>query len=137
MTDTTHANSAATPPASAPDPTRWGIAGRVAATFIESPLTPLLLIAFFLVGSLGMLVTPREEDPQISVPMVDILVAYPGASANEVANLIAEPLDRLMSEISGVKHVYSVSHEGMAMVTVRFEVGEQMEPSLVKLYDKL
>jgi multidrug efflux pump subunit AcrB len=116
---------------------RWGLAGRVAAAFIESPLTPLLLIAFFLVGGLGMLVTPREEDPQISVPMVDILVAYPGASANEVANLISEPLDRLMSEISGVRHVYSVSHDGMAMVTVRFEVGEQMEPSLVKLYDKL
>ncbi len=137
MTDTTHTDPSGPPVADAPSPKRWGIAGRVAATFIESPLTPLLLVAFFLIGTLGMLVTPREEDPQISVPMVDILVAYPGASASEVANLISEPLDRLMSEISGVKHVYSVSHEGLAMVTVRFEVGEQMEPSLVKLYDKL
>ena len=137
MTDTTHKDPSAPPVADAPNPKRWGVAGRVAATFIESPLTPLLLVAFFLVGALGMLVTPREEDPQISVPMVDILVAYPGASASEVANLISEPLDRLMSEISGVKHVYSVSHEGLSMVTVRFEVGEQMEPSLVKLYDKL
>ncbi|MGB0127251.1 MAG: efflux RND transporter permease subunit, partial [Rhodocyclaceae bacterium] len=116
---------------------KWGLAGWLARAFIESPLTPLLLIASFLVGLLGMVITPREEDPQISVPMVDIIVAYPGASAPQVANLVAEPLERLMSELSGVKHVYSMSRDGMAMVTVRFNVGEQMEPSLVKLYDKL
>ena len=109
----------------------------MASYFIKSPLTPLLLIAFFLIGTLGTAITPREEDPQISVPMVDILVAYPGAEATEVANLISEPLERLMSELSGVKHVYSMSHDGMSMVTVRFDVGEEMEPSLVKLYDKL
>lgn len=114
-----------------------GISGRTAAAFIQSPLTPLLLVAFFLIGLLGMIVTPREEDPQISVPMVDIMVAYPGASAREVANLISEPLERLMSELSGVKHVYSMSNEGFSLVTVRFDVGEEMEPSLVKLYDKL
>jgi len=114
-----------------------GIAGRTARYFIASPLTPLLLIAFFLIGLLGTLITPREEDPQISVPMVDILVAYPGAEASEVANLISEPLERMMSELSGVKHVYSMSRDGMAMVTVRFDVGEEMETSLVKLYDKL
>ena len=114
-----------------------GIAGRMARYFIKSPLTPLLLIAFFLIGMLGTAITPREEDPQISVPMVDIIVAYPGAQATEVANLISEPLERLMSELSGVKHVYSASRDGMAMVTVRFDVGEEMEPSLVKLYDKL
>ncbi|HUO53100.1 MAG TPA: efflux RND transporter permease subunit [Rhodoblastus sp.] len=114
-----------------------GFAGRVARAFVESPLTPLLLIAFFLIGLLGMAITPREEDPQISVPMVDIFVAYPGASSSEVAHLVSEPLEKLMSELSGVKHVYSMSREGMAMVTVRFDVGEQMEPSLVKLYDKL
>ncbi|MDK9697552.1 MAG: efflux RND transporter permease subunit, partial [Siculibacillus sp.] len=114
-----------------------GIAGRTARAFIESPITPLLLIAFFLIGALGMMVTPREEDPQISVPMVDIFVAMPGSPASEVANLISEPLERLMSELSGVKHVYSMSREGLSMVTVRFDVGEQMEPSLVKLYDKL
>ena len=116
---------------------RMGIAGRTAAAFVQSPLTPLLLIAFFLVGLLGTIITPREEDPQISVPMVDIMVAYPGATANEVANLISEPLERLMSELSGVKHVYSMSRAGLSMVTVRFDVGEEMEPSLVKLYDKL
>ncbi len=114
-----------------------GIAGKTARAFIRSPLTPLLLAAFFLIGFLGLMVTPREEDPQISVPMVDIMVANPGASANEVSNLISEPLERLMSELSGVKHVYSMSHDGFSMVTVQFEVGEQLEPSLVKLYDKL
>ena len=116
---------------------RLGFAGRVAAAFVESPLTPLLLIAFFLIGTLGMIVTPREEDPQISVPMIDVFVSFPGASASEIANLVSEPLERLMSEISGVKHVYSQSRAGMSMVTIRFDVGEQMEPSLVKVYDKL
>lgn len=116
---------------------RSGIAGQLARRFIDSPLTPLLLLAFFVVGAIGMMVTPREEDPQISVPMVDIFVSYPGATASEVSNLVSEPLERLMSEISGVKHVYSMSNEGMALVTVRFKVGEQMEPSLVKLNDAL
>ena len=134
MTETTHdAGHGGTPKRTH----GGGIAGRTARAFIESPITPLLLIAFFLIGTLGMMVTPREEDPQISVPMVDIFVAMPGAPASEVANLISEPLERLMSELSGVKHVYSMSREGLSMVTVRFDVGEQMEPSLVKLYDKL
>ena len=114
-----------------------GFAGGLARKFIDSPLTPLLLIASFLIGLMGMIITPREEDPQISVPMVDIFVGYPGASAEQVKNLVSEPLERLMSEISGVKHVYSMSQDGRSMVTVRFDVGQQMEPSLVKLYDKL
>ncbi|HYO27782.1 MAG TPA: efflux RND transporter permease subunit [Azonexus sp.] len=114
-----------------------GFAGGLARKFIDSPLTPLLLIASFLIGLMGMMITPREEDPQISVPMVDIFVGYPGASAEQVKNLVSEPLERLMSEISGVKHVYSMSQDGRSMVTVRFDVGQQMEPSLVKLYDKL
>ncbi|ARE40850.1 Acriflavin resistance protein [Rhodovulum sp. P5] len=118
-------------------PRRLGISGWTARSFIQSPLTPLLLIAFFAIGLLGAMVTPREEDPQISVPMVDIMVGYPGASSNEVANLISEPLARMMSELSGVDHVYSMSRDGASMVTVRFDVGEGMEPSLVKLYDKL
>ena len=109
----------------------------MARKFIDSPLTPLLLIASFIIGLMGMVITPREEDPQISVPMVDVFVGYPGASAEQVKNLVSEPLERLMSEISGVKHVYSMSQDGRSMVTVRFDVGQQMEPSLVKLYDKL
>jgi multidrug efflux pump subunit AcrB len=118
-------------------PRKDGFAGGLARKFIDSPLTPLLLIASFIIGLMGMVITPREEDPQISVPMVDIFVGYPGASAEQVKNLVSEPLERLMSEISGVKHVYSMSQDGHSMVTVRFDVGQQMEPSLVKLYDKL
>ncbi len=115
----------------------FDMAGAMAAAFIHSPLSPLLLVASIAVGILGLMMTPRQEDPQISVPMVDIFVSYPGASAEQVASLVASPLERIMSEIPGVEHVYSASHRDHAMVTVQFEVGEQMESSLVKLYDKL
>jgi multidrug efflux pump subunit AcrB len=114
-----------------------GIAGSMARAFIHSPLTPLLLAVCFALGLMGLIFTPRQEDPQISVPMVDIFVKYPGASAKEVADLVARPLERILSEIVGVKHVYSASMRGQAMVTVQFIVGEDMEKSLVKLYDKL
>ncbi len=114
-----------------------GLAGRMAKTFIHSPLSPLLLLASLSIGILGLLVTPRQEDPQISVPMVDVFFSYPGASSEQVASLATDPLERMMSEIPGVKHVYSMSQRGSGMVTVQFEVGEEMEPSLVKLYDKL
>ncbi|WP_019625446.1 efflux RND transporter permease subunit [Thioalkalivibrio sp. ALJT] len=114
-----------------------GIAGRMAAAFIHSPLSPLLLLASIAIGILGLMVTPRQEDPQISVPMVDIMVAYPGVPSEQVASLAARPLERLMSELSGVDNVYSVSHRGEAMVTVQFDVGEDMESSIVKVHDKL
>ena len=113
------------------------IAGGFARSYINSPLTPLFLLAFLVMGIIGILITPRQEDPQISVPMVDIFVQYPGASNRQVEALVAEPLERLMHEIKGVKHVYSVSQRGMGMVTVEFDVGEDMEESLVKLYNKL
>ncbi|WP_018137708.1 MULTISPECIES: efflux RND transporter permease subunit [unclassified Thioalkalivibrio] len=114
-----------------------GIAGRMAAAFIHSPLSPLLLLASIAIGILGLIVTPRQEDPQISVPMVDIMVTYPGVPSEQVASLVARPLERLMSELSGVDNVYSVSHRGEAMVTVQFDVGEDMESSIVKVHDKL
>jgi len=114
-----------------------GLAGNLAKSFMHSPLTLLLLLACFGIGIAGLILTPRQEDPQISVPMVDIYVSYPGGSSTEVSSLVAEPLERLMSEIPGVDHVYSASMRSKAMVTVQFEVGEQMTPSLVKLYDKL
>ncbi|MBF0370356.1 MAG: efflux RND transporter permease subunit [Magnetococcales bacterium] len=114
-----------------------GVAGKMAKAFIHSPLSPLLLFACLAMGILGLVFTPRQEDPQISVPMVDIFVRYTGASSNQVATLVANPLERIMSEISGVKHVYSASMRGQAMVTVEFDVGEDMEESLVKLHDKL
>nr|CRH07096.1 putative Acriflavin resistance protein [Candidatus Magnetococcus massalia] len=114
-----------------------GVAGGMAKAFIHSPLSPLFLFACLAMGLMGLVLTPRQEDPQISVPMVDIFVQYPGASSNQVEKLVADPLERIMSEISGVKHVYSASMRGQAMVTVQFEVGEDMEESLVKLYDRL
>jgi multidrug efflux pump subunit AcrB len=90
-----------------------------------------------LMGLLGLLMTPRQEDPQISVPMVDIFVQYPGASADQVSNLAIQPLERMVSEIPGVKHVYSATMRGMGMVTIEFDVGEEMGPSLVKVNEKL
>lgn len=114
-----------------------GIAGGMTAMFIHSPLTPLFLAALLLLGLLGLIITPRQEDPQISVPMVDIMFSFPGASSEQVASLATDPLERMMSEIPGVKHVYSASERGGGMVTVQFDVGQRMEPSLVKLYDKL
>ncbi|MES9904125.1 MAG: efflux RND transporter permease subunit, partial [Sedimenticola sp.] len=114
-----------------------GLAGKTARFFINSPLSPLFFISMMLMGLLGLTMTPRQEDPQISVPMVDIFVQYAGASADQVANLAIEPLERIMSEIDGVKHVYSASQRGMGMVTIEFDVGEQMGPSLVKVNDKI
>ncbi len=114
-----------------------GLAGNLTQTFMHNPLTLLLLIACFAIGLVGLFMTPRQEDPQISVPMVDIYIGYPGASSLEVSSLAAEPLERMMSEIPGVKHVYSASMHSKAMVTVQFEVGEEMGPSLVKLDEKL
>jgi multidrug efflux pump subunit AcrB len=126
-------------PAPGPDskPENLGMAGRMARFFIKSPLSPLLYFAMLMLGVLGLMITPRQEDPQISVPMVDLIVQYPGADAEQVASLAVQPLERIMFEIEGVEHVYSASQRGMGVVTVQFEVGEEMEPSLVKVNDKL
>lgn len=114
-----------------------GIAGSMAHSFIHSPLSPLFFMAMLAMGILGLFLTPRQEDPQISVPMVDIFVQYPGASSEEVASLAMEPLQRILSEIPAVKHVYAASERGQGMVTVEFKVGEQLEKSVFKVHDKL
>ena len=114
-----------------------GLAGRMAHSFIHSPLSPLLFFAMLGMGILGLIFTPRQEDPQISVPMVDVFVNYSGASSGQVASLVIDPLERLMSEIPGVKHVYSASRHSEGMVTVQFKVGEQLGPSIVKVHDKI
>jgi len=114
-----------------------GLAGKTARFFIRSPLSPLFYVAMLMMGLLGLIATPRQEDPQISVPMIDIMVQYPGASAGQVSNLAMQPLERMISEISGVEHVYSAAQRGQGIVTVQFEVGEEMGPSLVKVNDKL
>lgn len=122
---------------SSSNPTHLGIAGQMAKDFIHSPLSPLLFIAMLFMGVLGLLFTPRQEDPQISVPMVDILVQYPGTSSQQVASLAIDPLQRILSEIPGVEHVYSVSERGQGMVTVQFYVGQQLEFSVLKVHDKI
>lgn len=114
-----------------------GIAGGLAKAFIHSPLSPLLLLACFALGLMGVVLTPRQEDPQISVPMVDVFVSYKGASAQQVAKLATEPLQRMLNEMSGVDHVYAAAMRDQGMVTVQFDVGEDLETSLVKLYDKI
>ena len=119
------------------DEANLGIAGRIARQFINSPVTPLLMFAFLGIGVLGLLFTPRQEDPQISVPMVDIFFKYPGASAEQVSSLAVNPLERMISEVPGIRHVYSASARGQGMVTARFRVGEDFGESIVKVHDKL
>jgi len=114
-----------------------GIAGRITRQFINSPVTPLLMMAFLAIGFLGLIFTPRQEDPKISVPMVDIYVQYSGASAAQVTSLVTDPLERLMSEIPGVRHVYSATQRGSSIVTVQFIVGEDLGDSIVKVHDKV
>lgn len=114
-----------------------GFAGRLAESFINSPLSPLLFIAMMLVGFYGLYATPRQEDPQISVPMIDIMLQMPGASSEEVSRLVVSPLERLVSEIKGLKHVYSVSDEGMGIITLEFEVGQEIERAIVLTHNKV
>jgi multidrug efflux pump subunit AcrB len=114
-----------------------GIAGGMAKSFIHSPLSPLLLFAMLGLGFIGLMMTPRQEDPQISVPMIDIFVNAPGVHAEQLSGVAVEPLELIMSEIPGVKHVYSATQRGIGIVTVQFMVGEQVIPSLVKVYNKL
>ena len=114
-----------------------GFTSRIVHLFITSKLSLLLLIASFLAGFAALVLTPREEEPQIVVPVADILISAPGASAEEVEKLVATPLESMLREVDGVEYVYSASQENQAMVTVRFFVGEDREDSLVKIWNKL
>ena len=114
-----------------------GIAGRIAQSFIDSKLTLLIVIASLLLGGFAVVMLPREEEPQIKVPMVDVLVAMPGFHAKEVEERATRPMEKLLWEIPGVEYIYSTSSEGQSTVIVRFKVGENMESSLVKLNQKL
>lgn len=114
-----------------------GIAGKIAKAFVQSKLTILLMIAFLLIGGYSTFLIPREEEPQIQVPMADIFVAYPGASPEEVESRISEPLEKMISNIKGVEYVYSTSMKGQSMLIVRFYVGEDIERSMVRLYNEL
>lgn len=114
-----------------------GIAGKLTKAFITSPLSIILFFAMLGAGIIGLISTPRQEDPQISVPLIDIFVEYPGASSEEVANIMVKPLERMMSNILGVKHVYSASDKGKGVVTVEFDVGQEMTASVLKVRDKM
>ncbi|WP_028993554.1 efflux RND transporter permease subunit [Azonexus hydrophilus] len=119
----------------AADKTRLGISGRIAAAFQDSRITPLLALVAFLMGVFATLVTPREEEPQIDVTMADVLVAWPGASAKDVENLVATPGEQVLSRMHGVEHVYSMSRPGMAVITVQFEVGVKYNDAVLRLHD--
>jgi multidrug efflux pump subunit AcrB len=114
-----------------------GIAGRIARSFIDSKLSLLIVIASLLLGVFAVVMLPREEEPQIKVPMVDVLVSMPGFHAKEVEERATRPMEKLLWEIPGVEYIYSTSSEGQSTVIVRFKVGENLESSLVKLNQKL
>jgi multidrug efflux pump subunit AcrB len=114
-----------------------GLTARIVELFITSKLSLLLLIASFLAGAAALVLTPREEEPQIVVPVADVMIAVPGASAEEVEKLVSTPLESMLREVDGVEYVYSASRENEALVTVRFYVGEDREDSLVKVWNKL
>ncbi|TRX61864.1 efflux RND transporter permease subunit [Fulvivirga sp. M361] len=114
-----------------------GLAGKIARGFISSKLTILLMIVFMIVGVYTSFLIPREEEPQINVPMADIFVGYPGASPSEVESRVIKPLEKLISNIKGVEYVYSTSMKEQGMVIVQFYVGEDIERSFVKMYNEI
>ena len=113
------------------------LAGRLAHSFIQSKLTPLIIVAALMLGAFSILQTPREEEPQIIVPMLDVFVQMPGASAEEVTQRATVPMERLLREIPGVEYIYSISRPGLSMIIVRFYVGTKEEDAIVNTYNKL
>jgi multidrug efflux pump subunit AcrB len=116
---------------------KLGFAGRIAHYFINSKLTPLIMVFSILLGAFAVLQTPREEEPQIIVPMMDVFVEMPGSTAQEVEQRVTTPMEKLIWEIPGVEYIYSTTRPGLSMAIVRFKVGEKEEDSIIKLYNKL
>lgn len=114
-----------------------GFSGKIANAFIRSKLTILLMVAFLLIGGYSTYLIPREEEPQIEVPIADIMVGYPGAEPKEVESKVTAPLEKIISNIKGVEYVYSTTMKGQAMLIVQFYVGQDVERSLVKLYNEI
>lgn len=114
-----------------------GFSGKIASAFIRSKLTILLMIAFLLIGGYSTFLIPREEEPQIEVPIADIMIGFPGAEPKEVESKVTAPLEKIISNIKGVEYVYSTTLKGQAMLIVQFYVGEDIERSLVKLYNEI
>ncbi len=122
---------------SEPSSSHLGIAGRIAAAFIDSKLTPLVVIASVLLGVAAIVLLPREEEPQIKVPMVDVMVAMPGSTAKEIEERATRPMEKLLWELPGVEYIYSTSSDSESFVIVRFKVGEDPDVCLVRLTEKL
>lgn len=114
-----------------------GISGKIAHFFIHSKLTILLMVGLMIIGVYSSFLIPREEEPQINVPMADVMVGYPGANPTEVESRVVKPLEKVLSNIKGVEHVHSMAMNGQAMLIVQFYVGQDVERSYVKLYDEL
>ena len=114
-----------------------GISGRIAAAFQSNALTPLLALVALLLGAFAVLVTPREEEPQINVTMANVLIPFPGASSADVQNMVARPAEQVLGQIAGIEHTYSVARPGVAVLTVQFKVGVSHSDALVRLFDVL
>src|SRR5574341_610985 len=116
---------------------KQGISGRIAAYFQSAQITPLLALMALLLGAFAVLVTPREEEPQINVTMANVLIPFPGASAKNVEQMVTTPAEQVLSQITGIEHVMSVSRPGLAVLTVQFKVGVPRTEALVRLYDTI
>ena len=117
--------------------TELGLSGRVARFFLTSQLTPLIALIAALMGLFAIAVTPREEEPQINVTMANVFIPFIGASVKDVESLVATPAEQVLSQITGIEHIYSVSKPGMAVLTVQFKVGQDRTQALVRLYDTI
>ena len=129
--------SASSGPGDAGETVSMGVSGRLARTFQDHALTPLLALVALLLGLFAVLVTPREEEPQINVTMANVLIPFPGAGSADVQHMVARPAEQVLGQIAGVEHTYSVSRPGVAVLTVQFEVGVPRTEALVRLYDVL
>ena len=121
----------------APPPSPMGVSGKITAYFQRNALTPLMALVALLLGAFAVLITPREEEPQINVTMANVMIPFPGASAKDVESLVSRPAEQVLARISGIEHVFSVSRPGMSVVTVQYEVGQDPIQALVRLYDTI
>jgi len=134
--DATHRNTMTQEPAPVAA-RRLGVSGRIAAAFQSNAITPLLAVVALLLGLFAVLVTPREEEPQINVTMANVLIPFPGASSTDVQNMVARPAEQVLSQLAGIEHTFSLARPGLAVLTVQFKVGVPRTEALVRLYDVL
>ena len=121
----------------APETVNLGIAGRLTRAFIASSLTPLFILAALAMGLVALGALPREEEPQISVPLVDVHVRAPGLRAEDAVKLVTEPLEGIVKGIAGAEHVYSSTHDDTVLVTVRFKVGTSSDAAVLRVHDRI